>query len=246
MCNLPSGIYQIFAQTKIVSTALFSIFIFNRRLKLIQYLSVIGVTFGTILAQFSPTTIVNKNVNIPLGFISVITSSMTSGAAGVLIEKTVKDSKGRSIWMNNAYMAIISIVFALTNVFIKDFKAVMNDGFFRGYDLLVVMVILVQALGGLLVSLVVRQTDSVTKGIAASGSVILSCLISSIKLKEYSFSIQIAISSLLVVISSYFYATAGTDDIDFSNIFKFSEDKLKDSLKIWRYLYGYELFPKNT
>jgi UDP-galactose transporter len=251
MSNLPAGIYQIFAQTKIVSTALFSLIIFKRKQKLIQYLSVLGVTAGTIIAQFSPNSNQNQqNTNMFIGFISVIASSLTSGYAGVYFEKTVKEnSKGRSIWLNNAYMALVSIFFALINVCVKDYKAVISHGFFKGYDdPIVSAVILVQALGGLLVSLVVRQTDSVTKGIAASGSVVLSSLISSLILKEYDFSIQIVISVFLVCISSYLYATAHrTDDMDFSiNIFKHSEDKLKDSLKIWKFLYGYELFPKNN
>ena len=51
-------------------------------------------------------------------------------------------------------------------------------GFFYGYDLIVVSVVLLQAIGGLVVAVVVKYADNILKGFAASFSIITSCIIS--------------------------------------------------------------------
>jgi hypothetical protein len=49
---------------------------------------------------------------------------------------------------------------------------------FVGFTPLVLSIVLLQAVGGLVVSLVVKKTNSVIKGFATSGAVVLSCFIS--------------------------------------------------------------------
>ena len=72
-----------------------------------------------------------------------------------------------------------------------------------------VAVILLQALGGLVISMVVKQTNSVIKGFATAGSVVLSCLLSSIFINDFSpFNLKFLTGTIVVIgsVLSYSYS----------------------------------------
>lgn len=51
-------------------------------------------------------------------------------------------------------------------------------GFFHGYNFTVIATVLLQAVGGLVVAVVVKYADNILKGFAASFSIIGGCIIS--------------------------------------------------------------------
>ena len=69
-------------------------------------------------------------------------------------------------------------ILALCGVFLADGAVVMRDGFFRGYNFSVLVVILLQSLGGLCVAVVIKYADNILKVFATSISIILSCFAS--------------------------------------------------------------------
>ena len=74
------------------------------------------------------------------------------------------------------------------------------------YSPLVFGVILLQAFGGILVSLVVQYTNSMTKGFATSGSIILSCLLSAYVLKDAQLTPKFFLGTLVVCLSTLAYS----------------------------------------
>ena len=54
----------------------------------------------------------------------------------------------------------------------------MEYGFFHGYNYTVIATVLLQAIGGLVVAVVVKYADNILKGFAASFSIIGGCIIS--------------------------------------------------------------------
>ncbi|KAK1318398.1 CMP-sialic acid transporter 4 [Acorus calamus] len=48
-------------------------------------------------------------------------------------------------------------------IFIQDFDAVMNQGFFHGYSLITICMILNHALSGIAVSMVMKYADNIVK-----------------------------------------------------------------------------------
>jgi UDP-sugar transporter A1/2/3 len=94
---------------------------------------------------------------------------------GVYFERILKNS-GTSLWMRNIQMGISSIILGFVGVFLSgDGPVVMEKGFFYGYTYVVVAVILLQAIGGLVVAVVVKYADNILKGFAASFSIVTSC-----------------------------------------------------------------------
>eukprot|EP01039_Chlorochromonas_danica_P007849 gene7849-8662_t len=181
--SLPAAVYQVSVQMKTISAAVASYFAFNRHLTTLQWLSILLLTIGTILVQLSAhTTKVVLHVNMRLGLTAVGLSCITSALAGVTQEEALKNGK-LTLWARNTQICIISLALALITA-LKDGKRIMEVGFFHGYSPLVWGVIMLQALGGLLVSIVVKQTNTVVKGFTSSGAILLSCFISLFLLKD--------------------------------------------------------------
>ena len=83
-----------------------------------------------------------------------------------------------SIWMRNVQICCTSIVLGLVTVWASgDGEAVSTYGFFYGYNSIVWTVVTLQAVGGLVVAVVVKYADNILKGFAASFSIITSCIL---------------------------------------------------------------------
>lgn len=63
-----------------------------------------------------------------------------------------------------------------------------------------------QAVGGLLVAVVVKYADNILKGFATSFAIILSCVVS-LYLFNFVLSIQFIVGASLVMLAIYFYST---------------------------------------
>jgi solute carrier family 35 (UDP-sugar transporter), member A1/2/3 len=114
-----------------------------------------------------------------VGLVAVLFAACTSGFAGVWFEKILKGSR-TSLWVRNVQMGLPSTVIAYLTVFAKDAGAVRTGGFFQGYNRVVWTVVIVQAVGGLVVAVVVKYADNVLKVFATSFSIVVSCVISAV------------------------------------------------------------------
>lgn len=76
--------------------------------------------------------------------------------------------------MRNLQLAVVSLPFSLIGVLGPQYdrQRVLANGFSDGFDWLAWVVVLNQALGGLLIAAVVKHADSVAKGFATSLAVI--------------------------------------------------------------------------
>lgn len=76
-------------------------------------------------------------------------------------------------------MGISSLIIGLLGVFThpQDRALVLQHGFFAGYNGTVFLVILLQAIGGLVVAVVVKYADNILKGFAASFSIVTSTIL---------------------------------------------------------------------
>jgi UDP-sugar transporter A1/2/3 len=138
---------------------------------------------------------VTRHDNPLLGFSAVCLSCVTSGLAGCWFERVLKApqkpssssveksgspnttttiTKIPTLWQRNLQLSVPSFIFALGAVFLDPSvrSVVISEGFFKGYDAGTCGVVAFQALGGLLVALVVREAGSVVKGFATSLAIV--------------------------------------------------------------------------
>ena len=60
----------------------------------------------------------------------------------------------------------------------KDWAAIQEGGLFQGFDAVVVLVVIFEALGGLIVSVVIKHADNILKTLATSLSIVTSSVVS--------------------------------------------------------------------
>jgi drug/metabolite transporter (DMT)-like permease len=114
------------------------------------------------------------------GLLAVVGVTVCSGLAGVYFEKVIKDSpKTTSLWIRNVQLSIYSLfpAFFIGVIFI-DGEAVAKNGFFDGYNWIVVLSIVIQSLGGIVAAFCIYYADNISKNFAVSISMVLSSLAS--------------------------------------------------------------------
>lgn len=178
LSHLDAATFQVGYQLKILTTAVFSVIVLGRRLSNMQWFALVILTVGVSLAQLSTAKSDGSKANTTMGFVAVILAAIMSGFAGVYFESILKNS-GTSVWVRNIQMGITSIVLGLVGIYGSgELPGVQENGFFYGYNNVVIAVILLQAIGGLVVAVVVKYADNILKGFAASFSIVTSCILS--------------------------------------------------------------------
>ena len=175
---------------------------------------------GVALVQVHKTqsSQLNNDQNQFIGLLAVIVSCLSSGFAGVYMEKMIKHTKA-SLWLRNLQLSCFGALTALIGMWTKDHEAIAVNGFFHGYSFLVLFVIIQQALGGIIVSLVVKYADNILKGFSTSLSIIISCVVS-VFLFYYVITLQFISGTVLVLIAIFIYGKFQPPKSDILPIYK--------------------------
>jgi len=207
LSNLDPGPYQVTNQGKIFTTAILSVFILNKKISGKKWIALILLFVGISLVQVQTMTDVphtKKYQNVVLGASAVIASCFTSGFAGVYLEKILKSSKP-SIWIRNIQLGFFGSLFGFIMSIINDGHFISEHGYFYGFNNIVKTTILVQAVGGLIIALVISLSDNIVKGFASAISIILSSLLS-VWLFDYKISWLFVLGTTIVIYSSFLYS----------------------------------------
>ncbi|KAF9635214.1 UDP-galactose transporter [Lasiodiplodia theobromae] len=150
----------------------------------------------------------HPQLNSSIGLIAVVVACVLSGLAGVYFEKILKESHTpASLWVRNVQLSFYSLFPALfLGVMFIDGEEIAKYGFFVGYNWVVWAAIGLQALGGVVVAMVVSYADNIAKNFATSISILLSCL-ASVWFFEFTISRQYVIGTAIVLFSTYLYTS---------------------------------------
>jgi UDP-sugar transporter A1/2/3 len=209
LTNLDAATYQILYQLKILTTATFSATLLGRRFSASKWIALVVLTVGVAIVQLSGSsdhhTAEDEDKNRLVGLVAVLCAACTSGFAGVYFEKILKNGSDVTLWIRNIQMGLPSVIIALLTVYVEDYHEVSTKGFFVGYNSIVLLVITIQAVGGLIVAVVVKYADNVLKTFAASFSIVLSCIISAI-IFDFRPNLLFIIGATLVILSTVLYS----------------------------------------
>ena len=119
-------------------------------------------------------------MNYSVGLTAVLVSALVSGLSGVYFEKVLKDSASSvSVWTRNIQLSFYSLLPAFfIGVIFNDGQEIAKHGFFDGYNSIVWLAIVFQAVGGILTSLCINYADNIAKNFATSISIIVSFVFS--------------------------------------------------------------------
>eukprot|EP00747_Dinoflagellata_sp_TGD_P167125 gnl/TRDRNA2_/TRDRNA2_191041_c0_seq1.p1 gnl/TRDRNA2_/TRDRNA2_191041_c0~~gnl/TRDRNA2_/TRDRNA2_191041_c0_seq1.p1 ORF type:complete len:397 (-),score=60.97 gnl/TRDRNA2_/TRDRNA2_191041_c0_seq1:228-1304(-) len=212
LSNLSGAVYQVTYQLKILTTAILSVLILGKSLGATKWTALMMLTAGVTLIQYprgetggTPTPSAPVGGNQAIGLIAVLSACVTSGLAGVYLEKILKQSDA-SIWLRNIQLALFGSILGLVGCFIQDGPKIHENGFLQGYSSLVWSVILLQAVGGLVVASVLKYADNILKCFGNAVSIILSCLLSGALLKEFTPDGLFVIGTMLVLNATSLYS----------------------------------------
>lgn len=115
-----------------------------------------------------------------LGLACVLAACGCSGLAGAVMELLLKAS-GTSLPRRNLQMAVLSTLIATVHMLRSDGAQLREGGMFQGYTRLVWAMLLLDSVGGVLVSLLLKYTTATLKNFAAPLGIIINMLLSRLR-----------------------------------------------------------------
>lgn len=228
---LPPVVYIVCTQTKILATALMSRLILGTRVTKRKYISLIWLGVGIVLVQRaqeekSDTVKGTSLASESIGMVSVFLASLTSGAAGVVLEKIYKAKQDQqeigtilngegdvnyTVWIRNVQLSGISLPIALFSVILQSSESLTWRSIFAGFDEYVWGVVFCQAAGGIITGYVLKFANNIHKCLAVGISICL-CAIYSVTVGTLPLSLSL-VAGILVVTASVFLYSANTSGI---------------------------------
>lgn len=228
---LPTVVYIVCTQTKILATAIMSRLILGTRLSRDKYTSLFSLAVGVFLVQraednnSTPTPQEGKLASETIGMIVVFVASFTSGTAGIVLEKIYKESNylmrdstlgipvvKHTIWTRNVQLSLISLPFALLGTVFQEGDSLRTQSFMRGFDKYVWGVILCQAAGGVIIAFVMKFANNLLKCLAVAIS-ICCCAVYSVVKGDLAITTTLFSGILVVVASVYSFSVSKTSTV---------------------------------
>lgn len=175
--NLIAPIFQVTYQGKLLFAAILSVNVLRHYYTTQQWCCLFFMSIGiaiVLLGEHSHDDDVNQNT--VLGLTSVAIAGLCSASASIYFEIVVKEENSKAtLFMRNIQLSFFSLIIATSSCFIRRKNA--EKTFFHGFSTWAWILVLLQASGGLAVSLVLKYFDNVVRGLATGSSVILSAFL---------------------------------------------------------------------
>lgn len=176
--NIGAGVFTVFAQTKILTTATFSRIMLRRQYSATKWRALIALVFGVLLFS-EPIWTDSSNLYSNLegaspivGVTAVLIEVTMSGFASIYFEKVIKaDAKNLTIWERNVQLAFGSLPIYFCFIAVEGGG---QAGLGGGWSLTALTVAILGAAGGLLVALSIKYGDAILKTLATTGAIVLS------------------------------------------------------------------------
>ncbi len=214
--NLDAATFQVAYQGKIVTTALFAVLLLKQRLNTRQWVGLLLLLGGVALVQLSDSSSSSSTAkshdNQTIGYLSVLGACFTSGFASVYFEWVLKKDENVTqtppqwydIWVKNFQLAVFASLSA--SIGVVALTSSLSEGIFKGFTFLAWTVVVMQAMGGLLVALVIKYADNILKNFAAAVSIVVSVVVSALFL-GFHITIGFSIGAILVMIAVVLYTS---------------------------------------
>merc|ERR1711935_82009 len=217
LANLTAPLFQVTYQAKLVTTAAVSVIMLNRKYSFQQWFCLVALSMGVAIVVLDKqgtkedeTT--KEEQSMVVGLMAVSTACLSSALAGVYFEKVVKTStsvakpKVVSVWMRNIQLAFFTIIIALIQgMMLKENPDASSTAYFHGFTFWPIVLICLQAGGGLLVAAVIKYADNVLKGLATGVSVCFGSAVSAV-LFQTTLSSQFVTGSVIILVSVFIFS----------------------------------------
>jgi UDP-sugar transporter A1/2/3 len=209
--HLDASTFSIIAQMKVFTTATFSVLMLNRQLAYRKWRALLTLTLGVILISHEALPKEQDAAKRELammeyflGMAASLGDVILSGFVSIYFEKVLKSkAETYSVWDRNFQMAFWSAAVYLPIMYYEHPHAPL-----RGWSWVTVGCAACGALGGVLVALSIKHTDSIMKTIATTGSIVLTTILNASFLGG-PFNLPILTGGLVVIVSVFNYNDKG-------------------------------------
>lgn len=199
LTRLDITVFVLLDQFKVLSCAMFSVFLLKRKITVVQWFFLFTMCMGIVGVNYSIHQ--KERNNTLVGVSAVLLSGLGSGFAGVYWEMLTRNSP---VWVRNIQLAAWGVVFSGVPVMYET-----PADLFVGCDSVFWFIVLLQAVSGCLISMVVTHWDSMTKTFVKSAVIVLTSALNSCLSGELP-SAYVVCGGFLVVASIHGFATAST------------------------------------
>jgi len=210
MSNLDSVSAAVASQTKIISTAVFSVMLLSRALNHVHWSGLGLLMMGLVIMKAGPNDPGHSSGgHYHLGLLAMLAACTSSGYAGVYLERLFKQLDA-SVWTANMQLQLFCLPIAALAM-ISDLQGLREGGIFVGWNGVTIAVVLLNALGGFVVSLTMKYADNILKTFAVSISLVVNCLLSSV-FQSILLTPQAITGVALVIAATFVYSVANSRD----------------------------------
>lgn len=187
--HIDSSVFNVVAQSKLLTTAVFSVVLLGRRLSWRRWRALILLTLGVMLVLTPPPSCVIAEAapgdavaaaaassSRLFGIVATLGIAASSGFAGVYFERVLKGSRV-SLYARQVQLGFWSMVCCLLSMVLFDARDIGERGLFVDYSPWTLLSVVLSACGGVLVALVVKYGDSIIKGYATSSAILSSAVL---------------------------------------------------------------------
>jgi len=214
---LPAIVYIVCTQTKILTTAFMSRALLGTTFTTSEYVSLLFLAAGIVLVQHKPQYEEDRPwegsfTTRTVGVGALLLASLTSGTAGIVLEKIYKDvnSQSDSIWTRNVQLGFISLPLAFVCTLLQKPDLLLTGNFTEGFDKYVWGVVACQAAGGFIIAYVLKHADNILKCLAVAIS-ICCCAIYSVAVGDLNISINLCAGVIIVVSAVFVFSVKPTN-----------------------------------
>jgi UDP-sugar transporter A1/2/3 len=186
LAHLSAAVFSVVVQTKLLCTATFAFVVLQKKLKVIQVVSLVLLTTGVMLCNYrgnNTAETTQEEDTYLVGIMATLGIAVSSGFASVYTEKVIKahrtvNMEDYGLAYTQVQLALMSIVTIGLYATVKDYEAIRTYGLFHNFSFAASLSVLNSAIGGLIVASVLKYADAILKGYATAVSVIATGLLS--------------------------------------------------------------------
>ncbi|KAH9505124.1 hypothetical protein Btru_059616 [Bulinus truncatus] len=203
--HMDPATFQVLCNLKTVSTAILYRIIIKRKLKLLQWLSLALLTAAGMLNSYAglsdePRTLTQVYVS-PVGLVLTLIYCFLSGLAGVYTEYILKKDQKASLSLQNCYLYIFGILF---NLIIWCFQNDKKESLFQGFTLFTWLLLLSQAVNGLIMSLIMKYSSNIVRLFVISSALPVTTLLASF-IFNFQPGLELYVTVVSIIISIFLY-----------------------------------------
>lgn len=206
--KLSGPVQQVLYQMKILTTAGLGVVMLGKSLTYTQWSSLLILCVGIAMVQWPRTDAelegLTNGSDSMKGFIAVVVACLTSGFAGVFIQKMLQQTTC-SLWVRNIQFGLFGAVMAAGVAFSRDGEKIAELGFTQGYTQRVIAIIFMNAWGGIAAAVMLKYAGATLGCFSTAISIILTCVLSEILLQDFVSDVQFVTGTALAIASTLLY-----------------------------------------